>query len=158
MLELLARQRYDNIEVYVPLSYGDDSYRDGVIEAGKRLFGSSFHAITDYLPRDEYLDFLASIDVAIFNHDRQQGLGNIFQLLATGSKLYLADDGDMLSHFRSLGFSVFPTSSISCETRDEFFAFKESDQDKNKRLGSPEALYRRNIALWNTALSKMTKK
>jgi|SRR5690554_964426 len=89
VFEKLARLRADNFRVYVPLSYGDQRHASRVINEGRKLFGDRFVPLVDFLPLDQYQKFLATIDVAIFNHNRQQGLGNLISLLGMGKKVYL---------------------------------------------------------------------
>lgn len=76
----------ENIKIYVPLSYGKDSYINEIINEGRNLFGDKFIPITEFMPFDKYLQFLASIDISIFAHNRQQALGNIITLLGLGKK------------------------------------------------------------------------
>lgn len=42
--------------------------------------------IVDFMDFNEYINFLSTIDIAIFNHKRQQGMGNIITLLGMGKK------------------------------------------------------------------------
>lgn len=88
----LEKYKDQSIKIICPLSYGNFSYRDRVIQDGSRVFGDKFIPITDYMPYEEYLKVLAKIDVAIFNHNRQQALGNITKLLGFGKKVYIRDD------------------------------------------------------------------
>lgn len=152
VFELLSRFRNDDIEVYVPLSYGDEAYKTQVLESGKTLLGDIFYPIVDYMPKEDYMRFLSSIDVGIFNHDRQQALGNIYQLLASGAKLYLADDGDTLPHLKSFGFHVCPTSEIIACNLSELLSCTAEEAAVNKELCSGEQFYRRNVEIWRTAL------
>ena len=41
------------------------------------------------LPLSDYLKILGKIDIAIFNHERQQAVGNITSLLGLGKKVYI---------------------------------------------------------------------
>lgn len=80
------------IEVICPLSYGNPEYRERVIEEGSKIFGDKFKPLEDFIPFEEYLELLAKIDIAIFNHERQQAMGNIITLLGLGKKVYIRDD------------------------------------------------------------------
>ena len=42
------------------------------------------------MPYSSYISFLGSIDIGIFNNNRQQGMGNITNLLYLGKKVYLS--------------------------------------------------------------------
>ena len=44
------------------------------------------------MPFERYIELLSDIDIAVFNHNRQQGLGNTTTLLGLGKKVYLRSD------------------------------------------------------------------
>ena len=89
VFEKLRKYRTENIKVYVPLSYGSNSYAESVISEGKRIFGDKFYPMTKFMEKEQYFRFLMTIDVAIFANDRQQALGNIVALLYAGKKVYM---------------------------------------------------------------------
>lgn len=94
VFEKLSKYKYENIEIICPLSYsGNEEYIGQVIESGYKIYGKDkFIPITDFMPFDEYLELLAKVDVAIFNHQRQRGLGNIISLLGLGKKVYIREE------------------------------------------------------------------
>lgn len=81
--------RNENIEIFVPLSYGDFKYGMQVMKVGYEIFGDKFKPIIDYMNEQDYYKFLSTIDIGIFNHNRQQGMGNIITLLGMGKKVYM---------------------------------------------------------------------
>jgi len=88
----------EDICVYVPLSYGGKpEYVNQVITEGNKLLGERFIPLTDMLPFNQYLALLAEIDIAIFNNNRQQAMGNIISLLSFGKKVFLRSD---VTHWR----------------------------------------------------------
>jgi len=105
----------ENIKVVVPLSYGNKDNANYIIEAGKRLLGENFIPLTKFMPIEEYTDLLNSIDVAIFNHDRQQAVGNIVTLLSLGKKVYLRENTSHYNYFKENGIKVFPVHDINME-------------------------------------------
>ena len=92
VLDKLKRYKDMDIELICPLSYGDKLYAEKVIKYGKEIFGDKFINISEFLPIDQYLDTLANIDIAIFNHKRQQAMGNIITLLGLGKKVYIREE------------------------------------------------------------------
>ncbi|MBK1813063.1 TDP-N-acetylfucosamine:lipid II N-acetylfucosaminyltransferase [Clostridium sp. YIM B02505] len=94
-IDKLSKYENQNIKIYCPLSYGDVEYAKEVIEYGKSKFKEKFVAITNYMTPRQYGEFLGKIDIAIFNNDRQQALGNIFALAYLGAKIYMRDDTTM---------------------------------------------------------------
>ncbi|MDE6432738.1 MAG: TDP-N-acetylfucosamine:lipid II N-acetylfucosaminyltransferase, partial [Lachnospiraceae bacterium] len=65
--EVLKKYKDEKIEIICPLSYGDEKYRDEVIEKGKQILGDKFVALTEFMEKDKYIELLATCDVAIFN-------------------------------------------------------------------------------------------
>lgn len=54
-----------------------------VIIKGKELFGEKFIPLTEFMTFEKYLEFLGSIDIAIFAHKRQQAMGNTITIFWT---------------------------------------------------------------------------
>lgn len=106
VLRQLARFKQENLQIIVPLSYGDLSYAKTVIEAGVELFGDKFRAITDYLSPEAYSQMLNEVDIAIFNNDRQQALGNISILLYLNKTVYIRSDTTMWAEFQKDDFHL----------------------------------------------------
>lgn len=94
-------------EIICPLSYGNVEYRNRVIKMGFEIFGKRFTPIIEFMPFSEYLKLLAKIDVAIFNHGRQQAMGNIITLLGLGKKVYIRDDITTWEFFKLHGLTLY---------------------------------------------------
>ncbi|MDP2770608.1 MAG: TDP-N-acetylfucosamine:lipid II N-acetylfucosaminyltransferase [Giesbergeria sp.] len=77
------------VKIYVPLSYGDDWYKDQIIAAGRAKFGDQFVPLTDFMAKDAYINLLQSCGHVFMNHLRQQALGNICIMMLKGAKLYM---------------------------------------------------------------------
>lgn len=99
-----------NIQLFVPLSYGDMKYASFVMNKGYELFGDKFHPLKELMPFNEYLAFLASIDIAIFNHKRQQAFGNAITLLGLGKKVYINSESTLSDVFKEYNIKVFDTN------------------------------------------------
>lgn len=112
VLDKLKRHVGEDIKVYCPLSYGDQEYAHKVTVYGASYFGENFVAVREFMPFDKYTEFLATIDIAIFNHKRQQGLGNITTLLGFGKKVYLRKEITTWSFLHSLGVTAFDMRSL----------------------------------------------
>ena len=89
VLEDLLKFKDENIKIYIPLSYGIMANGDQVERKAKDLFGDKVFCLREMMDRDQYLDFLATIDIAIFNTQRQIGLGNLAPLRYMGKKLFI---------------------------------------------------------------------
>lgn len=116
------------IEIICPLSYGNTAYKDIVIHEGKKIFGERFHPLVNFIPFNEYLNLLAKIDIAIFNHKRQQAMGNIITLLGLGKKVYIKDDITTWNFCIDHELKVFNSNG---EFNDIFERMNETITNKN---------------------------
>lgn len=106
ILDKLLPFKDQNIKMYAPLSYGDQIHANKVIAKGKELFGDKFIALTDFMPFEQYLQFLGSIDIAIFNHKRQQAMGNTITLLGLGKTVFIRSDTTQWQLFKEKNISI----------------------------------------------------
>ena len=113
-LEKLLPFRNKNICIFVPLSYGPPEYAQQVITQGKEWFGDKFKPLTEFMPFVDYLSFLASVDIAIFNHKRQQAMGNTITLLGLGKTVYIRKDTTQWQFFIGKGIKVNDIEQLTC--------------------------------------------
>jgi len=112
VLEYFSRFPAKNLRVYCPLSYGDRGYAGKVRNIGEKLLGERFIPILTFMDREAYARFIASMDVLIMNHQRQQGLGNIFSYLYLGKKVYIRSDNPSYPFFAENGLQVHDTIQL----------------------------------------------
>ena len=105
-LEKLLPFKEQDIAIYVPLSYGDEEHAQKVIKQGKEWFGDKFKPLIEFMPFDEYLKLLGTIDIAIFNHKRQQAMGNTITLLGLGKTVYMRSDTTQWQFFKEKNIIV----------------------------------------------------
>ena len=102
-----------DIQIICPLSYsGDSVYINSVVEMGKELFGDKFVPLLNYIEPEEYTDLLWNIDIAIMNHDRQQGIGHIVPLLYFKKKVYVRSTTTSYEYFKDIGCQLYDILSI----------------------------------------------
>ena len=108
VFDVIQEIKESNFKIYSPLAYGsDEKYRDKVIAEGNDRFGLQFHSLTELISLNDYLSLLSKIDIAIFNHNRQQAMGNIITLLGLGKKVYLRSNVTHWDFFKSHGIHVY---------------------------------------------------
>jgi len=112
MLEILEKYRDEDIKIFAPLSYGPKDYAYKVKDEGEKIFGDKFVAMLDFMPFEEYLTFLGEIDIAIFNHKRQQAMGNTISLLGLGKKVYMRNGVSQWGFFDKINVKVYDISDI----------------------------------------------
>jgi dTDP-N-acetylfucosamine:lipid II N-acetylfucosaminyltransferase len=114
-IELFERiRRIGDLEgrlIVTPLSYGDAGYRTCVIKLGRDLFGAAFVPLVDFLPKDRYIELLASCGHVMMNHVRQQALGNLVISGLMGARLHVGRGSPLFSWLGSIGVPVTPLDS-----------------------------------------------
>lgn len=120
-------------KLIVPLSYadsGDKKYVAQVIYQGNKFFGESFTPLTHFLKLDEYNALLATIDIAIFAHNRQQGMGNIIHLLGLGIKVFMRSDITIWHLFEELNIKVYDVNKFDLMPIDLITAKRNNESVK----------------------------
>ncbi|MBY8275700.1 TDP-N-acetylfucosamine:lipid II N-acetylfucosaminyltransferase [Vibrio fluvialis] len=113
VLERISDSVKRNISITLPMSYGDKQYSSKVEKYLKDKDDFDFFILKKYLTYDEYNNYLSSVDVAVFNHDRQQAVGNIIALLSLGKKVYIRSDITTYKFLLDKGFFVFDAYDLS---------------------------------------------
>lgn len=99
-------------KVVTPLSYGDARYRERVIEMGHRILGDSFQPLTEFMPKEEYLETIRSCGFVVMNHLRQQAVGNICSGMLMGAKVYFNNRNPLMGWFQQRGAIVGSIGSL----------------------------------------------
>lgn len=116
IFNILEGQIEEIDKIYCPLSYGIfQEYKDSIIKDGTKRFGDKFIALTDFMTIEEYYEFLKTIDVAIFNHNRQQAMGVTISLLSLGKVVYVKEGTTSYDSLTKRGFAIFDNTLIEKE-------------------------------------------
>jgi len=153
ILNKLLKFKDKDIEIIVPLSYGDRNWAKEVIENGKSLYGDKFKPLVEFLPPEEYQKILNSVDVAIFNHDRQQAVGNILALLHLGKKVFIKNDITTWDFLNKKGLTVYNTYDIDKLSFEEFIFVDESLKEKNRKIIEKEFSEDKCAKLWENVFN-----
>lgn len=129
VFEYLSKLPSKEFRVYCPLSYGSPKNKDLVLSQGEQLLKSNFIPMTDFLEFSEYNEYMSSINVAVFNHNRQQAMGNIIGLLSLGKKVVLKHTTTPYAFFKSIGLDVYSLKDV-----DIFEPFSESSKKRNIQI------------------------
>ena len=119
VLNQLLKYKDEDINIFAPLSYGDQEYAKEVISKGEKIFGDKFVALTEFMPFEKYLEFLGDIDIAIFAHKRQQAFGNTITLLGMGKKVYLDEESTLNGVFKDYNIKIYNTNNVELSLIDE---------------------------------------
>ncbi|SHK36675.1 4-alpha-L-fucosyltransferase glycosyl transferase group 56 [Marinobacter antarcticus] len=125
-LEFLVPYKDQDIKIFVPLSYGDQGHAKKVISQGREWFGEKFVPLTDFIAFDQYLEFLKSLDLAIFNHQRQQAMGNTITLLGMGKTVFMQSDVNHWRFLSGLGITLNDVAGLTLRQIDSEAAQENS--------------------------------
>ncbi|MBZ3640176.1 TDP-N-acetylfucosamine:lipid II N-acetylfucosaminyltransferase [Enterococcus casseliflavus] len=135
VFELLSNYQKNNFKVYVPLSYGDETYKNEIINYGKKILGDKFIPLTNFMDKKEYYILLSKINVAFFNNDRQQALGNIRILFYLGAKIYMYGKSSMYKDFEKK-YKIYNMEIAKKEDFLEIINYDEENILYNSRMVS----------------------
>lgn len=124
----------EEMQVHAPLVYGEADYIAKVCDLGKEKFGDRFVALLRRKPFDEYVQYLRSIDVVMFNHSSPGGAGgfNLVSCLSLGAKVFLREDNGYFELLKGHGAHIFTFNDLSGMDWEEFSRpLSESAQIKN---------------------------
>jgi hypothetical protein len=108
----------------VPLSYGDGQYRTVVLQKGRQILGDRFMPVVQFMPLGDYNALMNRCGVAIMNHMRQQGVGNIMADLWRGGRVFM----NSTTGFRALRRMGLSVELICDQTEDTIFKPKSPDR------------------------------
>jgi len=139
IFEKLISYKQDDIQIVCPLSYGPTDNAERIAKLGKELFGDKFTPLLDFMPFKKYLNLLGQIDIAVFAHRRQQGMGNTISLLGLGKKVYMRSDITPWAMLSELDLKVFDICNLDLMPLDD--AVRKNNQVRIKSHFSEEALF-----------------
>ena len=149
ILNILSKFKDRDLKVICPLSYAvEDEYVQSVLNCGNRIFGSNFIPLLEMMSPEEYSNLLDSVDVAIMNHQRQQGLGNVLALLYLGKKVYIRKDTTPFGYLSDLGLGIYNTLDLSNATFEEIFSMDELLKASNAAIIDKEFSRENFVAVW----------
>jgi hypothetical protein len=129
IFEKLEHLKDENIEIYCPLVYGNESEREKVLKEGKKIFGHKFHALTEWQQLHDFYSLLATCPVGIYNNNRQQGMGNISAMLYLGKKVYLRSDTSMYENYSKQGFYIHDVNELDDISIEDLIKFDEKNHN-----------------------------
>ncbi|WP_264535046.1 TDP-N-acetylfucosamine:lipid II N-acetylfucosaminyltransferase [Flavobacterium sp. N1736] len=132
ILQKLSKINLNNKKIYVPLSYGgNEDYKQHIIRKGKELFGENFIPLTDFMSLKEYNEILLSCGILVFNHVRQQGVGNIITMGYLGAKIFINSKSPVYETYKTYGIKIFNLNKLD---KNILIPLNNQEYELNKRL------------------------
>ena len=130
-LNMLSSIDVKDRKIIVPLSYGSQEYGDALEKCGRRLLGSNFVPIRNFMPLAEYNSLISSCSIAIMNHRRQQALANIGSILCNGGKLFLDESSVVYKFLKKNGAYVYSVREIAEHGTEAFDPLSKAEKERN---------------------------
>ena len=102
-IRYLERKMKTPFEMFSFLSYGDLDSKEWTIEYAKKHLGNRFHAVTDYMDRRSFVEFVQKMDVVMMFHNRQQAEGNIMTALTLGKPVFMKNKNPQFDMLKRMG-------------------------------------------------------
>lgn len=112
LLDILKETDTYNRKFIFPLSYGIEKYKDAVKEKANQVLGERFLPLNSFMSYDEYMATIQNCGYAIFNHVRQQGIGNLISALWNGNKVFLNPNSVAYRYYKGIGFRIYTTQDL----------------------------------------------
>ena len=120
-----------NINVFCPLSYPQNKLYIRIVNIfGRSIFGQNYHPITTYMDYATYVQFLCRIDIGIFNNSRQQGMGNITNLLFLGKKVYMSKKNTINKIYNRKDFVYYDSETMT--SADFLLPLSDTEKENNR--------------------------
>lgn len=117
-------------KLIVPLNYGSDIYSKKIESEGRKRLGDRFIPITEFMELSDYNDLLSQCEIAIMNHYRQQGVGNIVTLLWLGAKLFINRRSLLYDFFMDKKILIYDVEELSIESLHPL-SIEEKEYNRN---------------------------
>lgn len=131
ILKRLAELNLGDRKIIVPLSYsGNETYISKVIKKGKQLLGKKFVPIVEFMPLEKYNEVIFSCGIVIFNHKRQQALGNLIAMCYLGAKIYIDHASPIFEYFKEKGINLYDNNNLS----EIFSPINDLEINDNKQI------------------------
>lgn len=85
----ISRSNAMDAEILVPCSYGDQMNAKHIQNNWPRRLRARTTFLKDFLPIEEWNELASNYSIKVFNHVRQEALGNILQAIANGQTVFI---------------------------------------------------------------------
>lgn len=152
VLEALSRYKNDNIAVFLPIVYGGSAeYVNKVQSRAEALFPGKTYILREMMERKQYYDLLKKVDIAIFNTERQIGLGNLHFLIWKKAKIFMNHVNPMYDFFQNQGITICDYNEIKDLSFEDFCRpQKDYDEEKFNQYINSHTNMEERIKSWRT--------
>jgi dTDP-N-acetylfucosamine:lipid II N-acetylfucosaminyltransferase len=108
----------NNIDrVVLPLSYGNVTYGDVVVNSYEKALGKKLKPLRHFIHLSDYNNIIMSCGFVVMGHIRQQAMSNIYSSLYQGAKVFLYKKSFAFKELTSQGYIVYQIEDLGRETK-----------------------------------------
>ncbi|GAB3006303.1 hypothetical protein GCM10027284_25280 [Cyclobacterium sediminis] len=134
VLDILDKLKISN-SIIIPLSYGNLKYKEFLNENICKDFSNlNIELLNDFLPLKRYNQVLAKCAFAIMPQLRQQGMGNIYSLLYSGTKLFLFKENPVYEFLNKLGVCFYSIEELITNPQLIAIPLGSVEVENNRRI------------------------
>lgn len=116
-----------SINIYCITSYGPKEMKKKVEYYGNKYYGNHFIAVKEYMDYKEYVDFLSSMDLAVFGMEDLSGRDTLELLFWLGVKVYLKPNFEASECMKEIGYRINDYYAAKSEINDGLFYNQDKD-------------------------------
>ena len=131
IFETLKNHSANVSKIIAPLSYGKLSYIEKMREFGHEHFGGKFQPLDKLIEIGSYHNLLTDIDIALFNHRRQQAMGTTITLLSLGKTVYMRPETTQWKFLENLGIKIKDINTVA-----QMRLLDEKSRNKNIKIAN----------------------
>ena len=121
MLDKLASYKDEDVLINIPISYGDKDYAEEIVKKARSIVPEEkLNIMRDPMPLADYISFLWTVDIGVFDVYRQIALGNIEQLLYMRKKVFLPKESVLGRFYAENDCECFDVDKIGEMSFEEF--------------------------------------
>jgi hypothetical protein len=124
----------DHCILYAMMSYGDASILDtqSFLSKAEEIYKDNFIPVVEFIPLENYNNWLNQFDIYISNAQTQSGLGTIYSMLGLGKKVYL--EGSNYEWCVKNELAVFHVNNLSTGKLSNLLPLSRIDRENNKKI------------------------
>lgn len=109
IIDILKNVDLGDRKVFIPLSYPSNvnDYVGEIVSRGKEAWSMNFVPLLSFMSYEEYRNIISSCKYAVFYHERQQAMGNIWMALNLGICVFMSKYSAAYKHLCECGFIIF---------------------------------------------------
>ena len=134
----------------MPINYGNQEYLQKISHLMDEKY-KEVNTIKDFMSIESYFNMIYSCTHSIFGVMRQQAMGNIYQMLGNGTKVFLYKDSIPYQYLSSIGYVVYAIEDITVESLST--PLSQAEIDNNKQIRLKEITYKN--AIYDKAMEEI---